>query len=149
MGISILVIIITTKIIHLAYIQILITYQKYIAFAISFIIALNNNNYRLIHEHFHIRKPKKNRQHNGEKKKDKGTNNDQQNIHIKLKDRGTRNKKKTGGELRCFGRVSSSCSTSGTCRVTFFFSPLCCLFFFGLRILITSLLSSNSSSSVD
>jgi hypothetical protein len=36
-----------------------------------------------------IRKPK-NRQHNGERKKDKGTNNDQQNIHINI-DRGTRN----------------------------------------------------------
>ena len=32
-----------------------------------------------------IRKSKKNRQHNGQKKKYKGTNNDQQNIHIKLK----------------------------------------------------------------
>ena len=28
---------------------------------------------------------KKNRQHNGQKKKDKRTNNDQQNIHINLK----------------------------------------------------------------
>ena len=28
---------------------------------------------------------KKNRQHNGQKKKYKSTNNDQQNIHIKLK----------------------------------------------------------------
>ena len=32
-----------------------------------------------------IRKSKKNRQHNGQKKKDKRTNNDQQNIHIKQK----------------------------------------------------------------
>ena len=32
-----------------------------------------------------IRKSKKNRQHNGEKKKDKRTNNDIQNIHIKIK----------------------------------------------------------------
>jgi len=32
-----------------------------------------------------IRKPKKNRQHNGEKKNDKGTNNDLQNIHKTLK----------------------------------------------------------------
>ena len=32
-----------------------------------------------------IRISKKNRQHNGQKKKDKGTNNDLQNIHIKLK----------------------------------------------------------------
>jgi len=32
-----------------------------------------------------IRKSKKNRQHNGQKKRDKRTNNDLQNIHIKLK----------------------------------------------------------------
>jgi hypothetical protein len=32
-----------------------------------------------------IRKSKKNRQHNGKKKKYKKTNNDLQNIHIKLK----------------------------------------------------------------
>jgi hypothetical protein len=32
-----------------------------------------------------IRKSKKDRQHNGQEKKDKGTNNDLQNIHIKLK----------------------------------------------------------------
>ena len=32
-----------------------------------------------------IRISKKNRQHNGQKKKYKRTNNDQQNIHIKLK----------------------------------------------------------------
>jgi hypothetical protein len=32
-----------------------------------------------------IRISKKNRQHNGQKKKNKGTNNDLQNIHIKLK----------------------------------------------------------------
>jgi hypothetical protein len=32
-----------------------------------------------------IRKSKKDRQHNDQKKKDKKTNNDQQNIHIKLK----------------------------------------------------------------
>jgi hypothetical protein len=31
-----------------------------------------------------IRKSKKNRQHNGQKNKDKGTNNDLQSIHIKL-----------------------------------------------------------------
>ena len=31
------------------------------------------------------RKSKNDRQHNGQKKKDKGTNNDLQNIHIKLK----------------------------------------------------------------
>jgi hypothetical protein len=32
-----------------------------------------------------IRMSKKNRQHNGQKKKDTRTNNDLQNIHIKLK----------------------------------------------------------------
>jgi len=32
-----------------------------------------------------IRKSKKNRQHNGQKKKYKKTNNDLQNIHLKLK----------------------------------------------------------------
>ena len=35
----------------------------------------------------------------------------------KTKDRVTRTPLKTGGELRCSGRVSSSCSTSGTRRV--------------------------------
>ena len=33
------------------------------------------------------------------------------------KDRVTRTPLETGGELRCFGRVSSFCSTSGTRRV--------------------------------
>ena len=32
----------------------------------------------------------------------------------KTKDRVTRTSVKPGGELRCFGRVSSSCATSGT-----------------------------------
>jgi hypothetical protein len=35
----------------------------------------------------------------------------------KTKDRVTRTPLKTGGEVRCCGRVSSSCSTSGTRRV--------------------------------
>ena len=35
----------------------------------------------------------------------------------KTKDRVTRTPLKTGSELRCSGRVSSSCSTSGTRRV--------------------------------
>ena len=39
--------------------------------------------------------------------------------HIyKTKDRVTRTPVKTVGELRCSGRVSSSCSTSGTRRVS-------------------------------
>ena len=39
---------------------------------------------------------KKNREHNGQKKKDKRTNNDLQNIHI------TGIPLKTGGEFRCW-----------------------------------------------
>ena len=54
-----------------------------------------------------IRKSKKDRSHNGQKKKYKRTNNDLQNIQIKLK---------TGGEFRCSEEVSRSCSTSDTRR---------------------------------
>ena len=64
-----------------------------------------------------IRILKKNRQHNGQKKKDKRTNNDQQNIHIKLKIEEHEPHQKPGGELRCSERVSSSCSTGDTRRV--------------------------------
>jgi hypothetical protein len=52
--------------------------------------------------------------HNGQKKKDKRTNNDLQNITHKTKDRVSGTPLKTGGEIRCSGRVSSSCSNSGT-----------------------------------
>ena len=45
-----------------------------------------------------IHKSKKDRQHNGQKKKYKRTNNDLQNTH-KTKDRITRTSLKTGGEL--------------------------------------------------
>ena len=58
-----------------------------------------------------IRISKKNKQHNGQKIKDKTTNNDLQNIHIKLKNT---NPTKNRGELRDSRRVSSSCSTSDT-----------------------------------
>jgi hypothetical protein len=50
------------------------------------------------------------------RKKDKRTNNDLHNIHIKLKIE-EHEPQKTGGEFRCSGRVSSFCSTSGTRRV--------------------------------
>jgi len=43
-----------------------------------------------------IHKWKKNRQHNGQKKKYKRTNNDLQNIHIKLKMSNTNPTKKRG-----------------------------------------------------
>ena len=41
----------------------------------------------------------------------------------KTKDRVTRTPLKTEGELRCYGRVSSSCSTSGTRRVNLVTNP--------------------------
>jgi hypothetical protein len=50
--------------------------------------------------------------------KRKRTNNDLQNITHKTKDRGRRTPLKTRGEVRWSGRVSSSCSTSGTHRFT-------------------------------
>ena len=58
---------------------------------------------------------KKNRQHNGQKKNYKRTNNDLQDIHIKLRSSNT-NPTKNGDELRCSGRVYSSCSTGDTHR---------------------------------
>ena len=42
----------------------------------------------------------------------------------KTKDRVTRTPLKTGGELRCSERVSSSCSTSGTRRVNLVTTPI-------------------------
>ena len=60
----------------------------------------------------------KDRQHNSKKKKEKKTNTDPQNITHKTKDRVGRTPIKTGVELRCSGRISSSCSTSGTHHVT-------------------------------
>ena len=52
------------------------------------------------------------------RKKDKMAKNDLQNSTEKTKDRVTRTPQKTGGELGCSEKVSSACSTSGTCRVT-------------------------------
>ena len=70
-----------------------------------------------------IRKSKKNRHHYGQKKKDKSKHNDLQNIH-KTKDRVTAIPLRTGGELSCPGRVGSSCSTSGICRVNLVTNPV-------------------------
>ena len=42
----------------------------------------------------------------------------------KTKDWVTRTPLKTGGELRCSGRVSSSCSTNGTSRVDLIANPV-------------------------
>ena len=59
-----------------------------------------------------IRKSKKDRQHNGQKKKAKRTNNDLQSITHNTKDRVTLIQLKTGGELGCFGRVNSPIFTA-------------------------------------
>jgi len=63
------------------------------------------------------RKPKKDRQHNGQTKKNKRTSNDLQNTTPKTKDRATRILLKTRDEFRCSGRISGFCSTSDTLRV--------------------------------
>ena len=68
-----------------------------------------------------IRKSKKGKHHNGKKKNDTRTNSDLQNITHKTKDRV---KRETGGELVFSGRASSSCSTSGTHRVTLGTNPV-------------------------
>jgi hypothetical protein len=61
-----------------------------------------------------IHKSKKNRQHNGQKKKDKQRST--KHTH-KTKDRETLTPQKTGGELRCCGRVCISSAISGTRHV--------------------------------
>jgi len=71
----------------------------------------------------------KDRQHNAQNKKYKRTNNDLQNITYKTKDRVTRTPPKTGDELRCSERLSRSCSTSGTRRVTMVTTPVIGHFF--------------------
>ena len=54
----------------------------------------------------------------------KGTDNDIRNTTQKSKDCATRTLLITGGELRCFTMVSSSCSTSYTRRVSFGTNPV-------------------------
>ena len=80
-----------------------------------------NTSYPIHYEEFEdakmvirIRQSEKDRQHNGQKK----DNNDIKNTIQKTIDRATRTPPKTGGELRCSGRVINSCPTSGTRRVT-------------------------------
>ena len=65
-----------------------------------------------------ICKSKKNRLCNGQK------NNYIQSTTQKTNDRTTRTPLKIEGELGCSGMVSTSCSTSGTCRVTLVKNPL-------------------------
>jgi len=71
-----------------------------------------------------IRKSKKDRQYNGQKKQDERTNNDLKNIAHKTKDQVTRTPLKIGDVLRCSGRVCSSCYTSSTLRVTLVTNPV-------------------------
>jgi len=65
-----------------------------------------------------LRRVIRRRQHNDQKKEDKRTNNDLQNITHITKDRATRTQQKIGGELRCSGRVDISCSSSDIRRAT-------------------------------
>ena len=71
-----------------------------------------------IKEVIRICKSKKDRQQR--KKRQREQNNDIQNTSQKTKDRATRTILNAGGELRCSGRASSSCST----RVTLVTSPM-------------------------
>jgi hypothetical protein len=70
-----------------------------------------------------IRKSKRNRRYNVQKKKYKRTNNDLQNIHKKLKIE-KHEQLKTWGELRCSRKVGSSCSTSDSRRVNLVTNPV-------------------------
>ena len=56
--------------------------------------------------------------------KRKRTNNNLQNITQKTKYRATKISLKTGGELRCSGRVRNFCSTCGTQSVTLVTNPV-------------------------
>ena len=64
-----------------------------------------------------IRISKKDRQLNGQKEIGQKDKRRSTKHTYDTKDRVTRTPLKPGGELRCSGRVSSSCSTSGTRRV--------------------------------
>ena len=83
---------------------------------LSFLLSgISFGKYILLHGTFEDNKggirsryPKKDRQYNGQKKNDKRTNKDLQNITQKTKNRATRTPLKTGSELRCPGRVGSS-----------------------------------------
>ena len=60
---------------------------------------------------------KKNLQHNSQRKKEQKDKQRTTKHTYKTKDRVTLAPLKTGGELRCSGRVGSSCSTSDTWRL--------------------------------
>ena len=56
--------------------------------------------------------------------KGKSTNNDLQNIHIKLNSINRNPTKKTEGKHRCSGMVSGSCTVSGNRRVNLATNPV-------------------------
>ena len=58
------------------------------------------------------------------KEKGQKDKNDLQNIRQNIKDRATRTPLKTGVDLGCSGRVSSSCSTCCKCRLTVVTNPV-------------------------
>jgi hypothetical protein len=84
----------------------------------------------------------KNRQNNGQKKKVQNDKHWSTKHTYKTKYRVTRPPLKFLSELKCSGRVSSSCSrytdSDYPCGI---FWPLFCLFFIDIRILITPLVS--------
>ena len=69
----------------------------------------------------HISKKKRTQLQNEKVQKDKQRST--KHTH-KTKDRVTQTPLKTGGKLRCSGRLSSSCSTSGTRRVILVTNPV-------------------------
>ena len=71
-----------------------------------------------------IRKSKKNRQHNDQKKNHRRTNNRSTKRIHKAKVRVARTPLKNRGELRCSGRINSSCSTSDTRRGNLVTNPV-------------------------
>jgi hypothetical protein len=85
------------------------------------VVLKNKLHYNLTYEEFEETKVviririSKNRQYNGQKKKDKQRFT--KHTH-KTKDRVTQTPLKTAGELMCSGMVGSRCFTSGTRRVT-------------------------------
>ena len=62
--------------------------------------------------------------------KRKSSNNDPQNMTHRTTDQVTRTPLKIGSELRCPGRVSSSCSTSDTHRLNLVTKPSLFLWYF-------------------
>jgi hypothetical protein len=64
------------------------------------------------------------RKHNGQKKKDRRDKQRSRKHTYRTKDRITRTPHQTGDELRCFGRVSSSCYISDSRRVILVTNPV-------------------------